>query len=167
MFVFLRFTLDTTPDAAWDALTSPAVFRQVSAPLVRVRSREKGGFPERWIDGTPHEVSLRLLGIFPLGHQRIQVSFAERPGGVRMIIDKGAGLTGFLRVMPRWDHRMAVSATDDGRTLYRDRLAVRAGLLTPLVWLSMWAFWQVRASRLKRLASTWAEPHTSQVPHTD
>jgi hypothetical protein len=92
VFVFLRFTLDTTPDAAWDALRSPAVFRQASAPLIRVRSREKGGFPGRWIDGTPHEVSLSLLGIFPLGHQRILVSLGERPGGVRMIVDKGAGL---------------------------------------------------------------------------
>ena len=120
MFVFLRFTLDTTPDAAWDALRSPAVFRKASAPLIRVRSREKGGFPDRWIDGTPHEVSLSLLGIFPLGHQRILVSLGERPGGVRMIVDKGGGLSGFLRVMPKWDHRMAVSATDDGRTLFRD-----------------------------------------------
>jgi hypothetical protein len=62
---------------------------------------------------------------------------------------------------------MAVSATDDGRTLFRDRLAVRAGLLTPLVWISMWAFWQVRGARLKKLAPTWPTPHTSQVPHTD
>ena len=167
VFVFLRFTLDTTPDAAWDALQSPAVFRKASAPLIRVRSLEKGGFPERWSEGKPHDVRLSLLGIFPIGHQRILVSLGERPGGVRMIVDKGAGLSGFLRVMPKWDHRMAVSATDDGRTLFRDRLAVRAGLLTPLVWISMWAFWQVRGARLKKLAPTWPSPHSNQVPHTD
>jgi hypothetical protein len=31
----------------------------------------------------------------------------------------------------------------------------------------MWAFWQVRGARLKKLARTWRAPGGGQVPHTD
>ena len=39
-----------------------------------------------------------------------------------------------------------------GTTLLRDRLEISAGVLTPLFWLAMWAFWQWRARGLVRLA---------------
>jgi hypothetical protein len=52
---------------------------------------------------------------------------------------------------------MAVSPSDDGRTLYRDRLDISAGMLTPLVWVGVWAFWQWRAFQLTRLAPRWRD----------
>ncbi|WP_223227641.1 hypothetical protein [Leifsonia xyli] len=48
------------------------------------------------------------------------------------------------------------SADGRQRTLYRDRLIVRAGALTPVVWYGLWAFWQWRGGRLRRLAPNWA-----------
>jgi hypothetical protein len=48
-----------------------------------------------------------------------------------------------------WRHRMAVTEQPNGRTLYRDRLDVSAGILTPLIWISLWVFWQWRALRLR------------------
>lgn len=153
--VFLRLTLDCEPDAAWKAIANPAVFTAVSAPLMRVSSREKGGFPKAWTATGPHEVSLRLLGIIPMGHQLIDVSFTERPGGVRMMIDAGKPVSGPLKIVSGWDHRMAVSAADGNKTLYRDRLVVKAGLLTPLVFIGMWTFWQIRGAKLKKFARSW------------
>ena len=50
---------------------------------------------------------------------------------------------------------MAVTRTEGDRTLYRDRLDISAGLLTPIVWLGAWAFWQWRAFQLTRLAPGW------------
>lgn len=167
MFIYLRLTLDATPDAAWEALGSPTVFRNVAAPMMRVVSKEKGGFPTRWVEGEPHTVSVRVWGVIPMGTQVIRIEYTERPGGVRMVIDRGAGRSGLLGLMPKWDHRMAVSATEDGKTLYRDRLAVRAGLLTPFAWIALWVVWQARGERLKRLARDWKAPGTGQVPHTD
>ena len=46
---------------------------------------------------------------------------------------------------------MAVSALPDGRTLYRDRLDISAGIATPFIWAAMWIMWQWRAARLRRL----------------
>jgi hypothetical protein len=33
---------------------------------------------------------------------------------------------------------------------------VKAGILTPVAWYTMWAFWQWRGMRLRQLAPTWA-----------
>jgi hypothetical protein len=155
MYVFLRLELDCSPDDAWAALGNPAVFRQVLRPLMRVRSLDKGGFPSRWDENTVHHVSMSLFGVIPMGHHSIDITYTQRPGGVRMVVDQGEPLTGILAATSVWDHRMAVSATPTGKTLYRDRLSVRAGILTVPLWIGLWALWQYRGAKLQRLARTW------------
>jgi hypothetical protein len=155
MNVLLRLTLDCEPDVAWRAIANPDVFRQVSSPLMKVTSKEPGGFPETWSADGPHEVSLKLLGLIPLGRQTIDISFTQRPGGVRMMVDSGKPLSGPLGMVKTWDHRMAISETGNQQTLYRDRLVVKAGLLTPVIFMGMWIFWQIRGAKLKRLAPSW------------
>ena len=71
------------------------------------------------------------------------------------MIDSGKPISGPLKIVSGWDHRMAVSAADGNRTLYRDRLVVKAGLLTPFIFMGMWTFWQIRGAKLKKLARTW------------
>jgi hypothetical protein len=90
-----------------------------------------------------------------MGRNSIDITYTERPGGVRMVIDQGEPLTGVLSLTSAWDHRMAVSAAPGGKTLYRDRLSVRAGILTLPLWLGLWALWQYRGARLQKLARRW------------
>lgn len=155
MNIFLRLTLDCEPDVAWEAIKRPDVFRAVSRPLLKMTSLEPMGFPKMWAGEGPHRIKISMLGIIPMGTQTIDVAFTNRPGGVRMMIDSGETLSGPLRVTHDWDHRMAVSASAGNKTLYRDRLVVKAGLLTPIVWLGLWAFWQFRSRRLTALSKTW------------
>lgn len=155
MNIYLRLTLNCTPDAAWNAIADPRVFRAVSSPILQVRSCEPDGFPEVWRELGPHRVALRLFGFVPLGTQTIDISFTERPGGVRMMIDSGEPKSGLLTVITSWDHRMAISSAPGGKTLYRDRLVVKAGVFTPVVWMSMWSFWQIRARKISRAARSW------------
>ncbi len=155
MNIFLRLELDCSPDAAWSALGNPAVFRSVLRPLMRVRSLDEGGFPSRWDETKVHHVSMSLFGVLPMGKQSIDISYTQRPGGVRMVIDQGEPLSGLLSFTKTWDHRMAVSASAGGKTLYRDRLSVRAGILTLPLWLGLWALWQYRGAKLSKLAKKW------------
>lgn len=155
MYVFLRLELDCSPDDAWDALSNPAVFRAVTRPLLRVRSLDKGGFPKRWSPTDVHYVSMSLFGVVPMGRHSIDITYTERPGGVRMVIDQGEPLSGVLARTSTWDHRMAVSAAPGGKTLFRDRLSVRAGILTIPLWLGLWALWQYRGARMQKLAKRW------------
>jgi len=157
MNIFLKLTLDCDPDAAWEAITRPEVFRAVSSPLLKMSSLEPDGFPQNWLGDGPHRVKISLFGVIPMGMQTIDVRFTDKPGGVRMMIDAGEALTGPLAITRNWDHRMAISSAPDQKTLYRDRLVVSAGLATPAIWLGMWVFWQYRASRLQTLSRSWGK----------
>jgi len=165
MRVLLKLELDCDPDAAWAALRSPDVFRQVSAPIMRFTSLDAGGFPTTWSDGE-HRLSARAFGIVPAGEQLVDIHTEERlehsshgrhqaPTPVRIVHDTGRGLTFPLTLTTQWHHRMAVSALPDGRTLYRDQLTFSAGLLSPAAWAAYWVFWQWRGLALKRLAPSW------------
>lgn len=157
MNVFLRLTLDCEPEVAWRAMSDPEVFRAVSSPLLTITSNEKGGFTQAWTGDGPHEVSMRLLGIIPIGRQTIDVSFTQRPGGVRMMKDSGTPLSGPLTSLACWDHRMAISEEGNGKTLFRDRLVVQAGVHTLFFFTGLWLFWQWRAAKIKKLASGWSK----------
>lgn len=149
MRVLLKLELDAAPDAVWRGIRSPELFRAVSAPLLAIRSREPGGFPDEWSGNGPHRVTIRALGVLPMGEQTIDAHFQERPD-VRVMHDTGRPLSGALALISHWDHTMAVSDAGGGRTLFRDRLMFRAGPLTPLLWPGFWVFWQWRALQLRR-----------------
>lgn len=154
MRVLLKLTLDCSPDAAWQAIRSPDVFRAVSRPFTTFDSLEPGGFPAEWTEGQ-HPVEGKAFGLVPVGIQIIDLSFVEPRPGVRAVVDSGRGVSGPLAVVTNWHHTMAVSATGDGRTLFRDQLKFGAGASTPFLWPAFWAFWQWRALRITALARQW------------
>lgn len=155
MHVMLKLVLDCSPDAAWRAIRSPEVFRAVSAPFTTFTSLEPDGFPESWAAGE-HPVLARAFGVVPMGEQLIDISYTRR-GDARLVHDTGGGVTGAMARIDYWHHSMAVSATTDGRTLFRDRLVFDAVPVTLLVWPAIWLFWQWRAYQLTRLARGWQE----------
>lgn len=158
MRVLLKLILDCEPDAAWRAVRSPAVFREVSSPLLEFSSLEPAGFPSIWTPGE-HPVSVRAAGLVPMGQQVIRLAMSEdRIDGVRIVRDTGYGISGPVAATTAWDHRMAIAPdpAGTGKTLYRDQLKFSAGRVSALAWPSFWAFWQWRGIRLHQLAPTWA-----------
>ncbi|HEV7812538.1 MAG TPA: hypothetical protein VGO99_06185 [Leifsonia sp.] len=163
MRVLLKFVLDCDPDAAWRALQSPTAFREVAMPWVDVRPERPGELPTVW--GTDeYRVRVRALGAIAVGTQAIRLNaVGSREPGVRILRDSGGGESGLLAAIPHLDHQMAIAPDPAGpdsegriRTLYRDKLEVHAGVLTPIAWYTLWAFWQWRGRQLRRLAPTWA-----------
>ena len=150
MRILLRAVMNCPPDAAWHLLTTPAGMRAVAAPLLDFRSLEPGGFPASWPEGS-HTLEVRALGLLPVGRQTVDIGF-ERRGDVRIVHDTGRALDWPLTLTTTWHHRMAVSGTRDGRTLFRDELRFGAGALTPVLWLGYWVFWQWRLRGIIRLA---------------
>jgi hypothetical protein len=156
MRVQLKLVLDAPPDAVWAALRSPAVLAEVAHPFFAFDPLSPRGLPRVWTEGE-HPVAARVLwGTIPVGEQVIDISFRER-GDVRIVEDAGGPVSGVLAVVTGWRHRMAVSAGPGGRTLYRDRLDISAGALTPVVWIGAWLFWQWRGFQLSRLAPRWRD----------
>lgn len=175
MRVLLKEILDCPPDAAWRAIRSPAVLREVSSPLVSMESLGDEGFPTVWESGE-HPVALRGLGLVPLGEQVVRLTLATtRPDGVRILRDTGRGVSGSLAAVTLWDHQMAIAPdpADPARTLYRDQLVFRAGPATLALWPAFWLFWQWRMRRLRQLAPTWRldlgadiwpPPNSTEIP---
>ena len=156
MRVRLKLTLHCSPDAAWRAIRSPEVFQAVSRPFTTFTSLEPDGYPQSWSEGE-HPVEAKAFGVLPMGQQVIAISFREPTPGVRAVVDNGRGVSGGLAVVRNWHHTMAVSEAPGGKTLFRDRLEFDAGLLSPLMWVVYFAFWQWRALRLKQLARHWSK----------
>lgn len=153
MHVALRFELDAYPDEVWAMLRDPLALADVVAPLILIEPVGHRRFPPTWNTERStgdHLVRLRLLGILPLGDQRIRLSTSRR-NGARILEDTGGPVSGALGLVTRWRHRMAVSPLAGGRTLYRDRLDISAGVLTPLVWIGAWLLWQYRALGIRRV----------------
>jgi hypothetical protein len=156
MRVVLRFELDAYPDEVWAMLHDPLALAEVVAPLLELEPVGHRRFPPTWTPGD-HLVRLRVLGILPVGDQVIRLSTSRR-GGARILEDSGGPVSGALGLVTGWRHRMAVSPLPGGRTLYRDRLDISAGLLTPLVWIGTWALWQYRARGIRRVVAARALP---------
>lgn len=155
MRVQLRMTLDCAPDDAWDALHDPGVFAAASFPWLTFRPLAPAVLPDRWAH-TVYPVQALLLGVLPVGEQEIRLS-ARRVGDARILEDSGGPTFGLLTLVRGWRHRMAVSPAPGGRTLFRDRLDVHAGIATPAVWFGLWLLWQWRASRIRSLARAFGE----------
>ncbi|WP_309709926.1 hypothetical protein [Pseudolysinimonas sp.] len=150
MRVVLRLELDAYPDEVWAMLQDPIALGEVVAPLIEIEPVGHRRFPPTWNSGD-HLVRLRVFGILPLGDQRIRLSTSRR-GGARILEDSGGPVSGAIGLVRHWRHRMAVSPLPDGRTLYRDRLDISAGVVTPFVWIGAWALWQFRAVGIRRVA---------------
>jgi len=151
--VQLKFRIRASADAAWTALHSPAVLTALYAPVIVVEPLTHADE-----DSLLHSaVRLRLFGLITVGTQLIGAydQVREHHGEtVRILRDSGIPLTGPLASLDVWDHRMAVSGLPDGRTLWRDRLVIGgpgSALLLPV----LWAAWQWRGLRIRRLARGW------------
>jgi hypothetical protein len=157
MRVLLKLILDCPADAAWRALRSPAVLREVVAPWLDFEPVQGEALPTTWTPG-PHRVRPLAFRRWPAGEEIVDISFPNGlPEGVRMLRDGGGAVSGPFAAFEAWDHRMAVSALPDGRTLYRDQLRASTGnpVADAALWYPTWGFWQWRGARLRALAPSW------------
>ncbi|MFD6697991.1 MULTISPECIES: hypothetical protein [unclassified Microbacterium] len=151
--VQLKFRISASADDAWAALHSPAVLTALYAPVIVVEPlthADEGSLLHS-------AVRLRLFGLITVGTQLIGAydEVREHKGEtVRILRDSGIPLTGPLSSLDVWDHRMAVSALPDGRALWRDRL-VFGGPGSLALLPVLWAAWQWRGWRIRRLARGW------------
>ena len=147
------FTIEAscTADALWDALNRPTGLVRVMGAAVRVTPVEPPELPERWPDGLSR-VRLRLLGIIPMGTQRITVSREDGPGLARTFIDSGGAQTGPLALLRVWNHRMSVEPTERGARLV-DQLEFGEGFWAVVLCVPVWLTWQLRRRGLRSLMS--------------
>ncbi|MFM7785273.1 MAG: hypothetical protein ACKPE6_11630 [Gammaproteobacteria bacterium] len=137
--------LPCTLEQAVSAVMTPRLLEYVAAPLLRFSPVDGGRFPPVWAEGS-HRVRLRLFGRLPFGEQAIVISFPPCAEGVA-IHDAGHSA-----LIPVWDHLITLVPVESG-VRYRDQLEVKAGLLTPFIWLFAQVFYRHRQRRWRRLVA--------------
>jgi hypothetical protein len=147
MIATISTTLNASADRVAQLVQRSDTLIYISGPLIRFVPIRPGRLPEVWSPGE-YRVSMRFLGILPLGEQSIRIEHrsTDQPGTFS-IRDKGGGQ--LVRV---WDHVITIGPdVAGGRTRYEDRVEVRAGLLTPFIWLFALGFYRWRQHRWKQL----------------
>lgn len=157
MLIRTETELMCTPDAAWEAMHSPAVAAELYAPVFRMQA--EGGFPERFSPGDRRIVRLLAFDRVTLGTQLIHIEDhipAGAESGARAMQDRGRPLTGPLARLTRWQHQMTVlpSSAHSGRAIWRDELSI-AGAAALCFGLVLGAMWRVRQWKIRRLARAW------------
>jgi SAM-dependent methyltransferase len=148
MKVSVRTSLPCSIDAAWEALHTPGIFRQVSAPFTTFRTEPGEDLPERFSTGTDYPVTGMAMGLIPIGRQTIYLTDHVSDWAHRSVVDSGRGESGALAALRNWRHQMSLTAREDGRVDFSDQLTASAGLLTPFAWVGLQLFWWWRKFRL-------------------
>lgn len=149
MRVEISTVLNCPAAEAWRAVSEVRLLLHVSAPLLTFKPIDPPELPEVW-EGGRFLVSMRLLGVLPMGRQwivpRVEMEDST-PGGMEFRMrDNGTG-----RLAKRWDHLITMRELPGDRTFYQDRVEVGAGVLTPLVWAFAQAFYRHRQRRWRAL----------------
>lgn len=136
--------LPCTLDQAVSQVMTTQLLRYVSYPLVFFTPVDAPHFPHTWTAGT-HWVCLTLFGFLPFGRPAIVISMPP--------VETGFALrdAGHSRLIPVWDHLITIEPIPGG-VVYRDRVEVRAGVLTPFIWVFAQVFCHHRQRRWRRLA---------------
>jgi hypothetical protein len=142
MIVDVSTRLDCTPHEAERHVRTTRLLRYIARPLIRFVPEHE--LPAEIPDKGTFRVQMYLFGVIPLGWQAIVVSFPEHAGGF-CLRDNG-----YSPLISRWDHVITIEPAA-GATLYRDRVAIEAGLLTPVIWLFAQVFYRHRQRRWREL----------------
>jgi hypothetical protein len=148
MFVERTTFLLCSAERCFAEVQTPRLMQHIASPLIRFSPIEPKSLPERW-EEKEYLVSVHLFGLLPMGRQWVNISGRDRSSDVgRFYVelrDNGHGA-----FMSKWDHLITIQASGQGCS-YTDRVEVKAGALTPLVWLFAWFFYRHRQRRWQRL----------------
>lgn len=143
--------MDAKPERVWKELHRPKLLEYVAAPLVVFNPVAPESFPERW-EEDEYRVAMLLFGVVPLGEQTICISRVrvDDADGEQFyqLRDDGTG-----QLVSLWNHQISVRETSDGKTVYTDEIEVKAGVLTPVIWLFAAIFYRHRQRRWRKLVA--------------
>lgn len=151
MTISLSTVLPVSAQVIVEQVKRPATLHYVSCPLIRFVPEQP--FPLVWQNG-PYETRMRLFNVLSLGRQIIRIELPENPATVPFRLrDNGHG-----QLANTWDHWITVSAIALDRCQYTDTVTVRAGLLTPIVWLFALGFYRWRQHRWRQFGQASFQP---------
>jgi ligand-binding SRPBCC domain-containing protein len=144
MLAHISTIFDCTAEQLWDALSRPASLRFVAAPLLHFEPLVAGDLDGEWVVGKTYALRLSLFGFLPACEHRITLVTIDQEANLIESIESGA-------LSPVWNHTIRFQPFGDGRLHYSDKIEIRAGLLTGVVWAFAQVFYRHRQRRWRTL----------------
>jgi hypothetical protein len=144
--VFARIStqLACTENELWQKLSKPRSLQFVASPILSFAPIEPGVLDGEWEVGRDYVIKLHFLKFIPLGRHTIQLVKVDRDEN--FISSRERGL-----LAPVWNHNISFQEIKPGLVSYTDEIEIRAGWLTPFIWLFAHVFYRHRQRRWKEL----------------
>lgn len=128
----------------WHKITEPKSLQFVTSPLLRFVPVQQDGLAGEWQVGVPYPLKLYFLNVIPLGRHTILLMRIDKE--TNTIVSQESGQ--LARV---WNHTISFREIAPGIVSYTDEIEIRAGWLTPAIWLFAQLFYRYRQRRWKVL----------------
>ncbi len=141
--VTVNTELPAPAEAVWRAVSTPAAFEHVAAPLIRYPAA--GSIDRPWRRNDVVEGWTFLFGIIPFSKHHLRIADLDDDAHRLTSAEHGG-------VIRTWNHVIEVERAAPGRCRYTDRIDIDAGPLTRLVAAYAHVFYRHRQRRWTRLA---------------
>ncbi len=146
MQICIKTIFKTNIKTAWQYVLLPQTLVFIANPILSFTPILPTFFPKQWEIGT-YKTKLKVFGFLPFGTHFIVI---EKPDSksedIKILIDNGYG-----QLISRWYHVITIQKINDDTCQYEDQVEIKAGILTPLIWLFAFVFYHWRQIRWKKL----------------
>jgi len=144
MFARISTRLACTEAELWQKIIEPRSLQFVASPILSFVPAEAGALDGEWQVGRPYSLKLYFMKLIPLGRHTIQLVKIDKERNI--ISSRESGM-----LAPVWNHNISFRALAPGVVSYTDEIEIRAGWLTPFIWLFAHVFYRHRQRRWKML----------------
>tara|TARA_R100001143_G_scaffold63594_1_gene73190 strand:+ start:41448 stop:41897 length:450 start_codon:yes stop_codon:yes gene_type:complete len=136
--------LNCSEDELWKKIIEPASLQFVASPILSFVPIKEGTLTGEWQVDTPYPLKLYFLKFIPLGLHTIKFVKIDRETNTIVTQENG-------HLAKVWNHIISFKEETPGVVSYSDEIEIRAGLLTPGIWLFSQLFYRHRQRRWKVL----------------
>jgi hypothetical protein len=136
--------LDCTERELWQLISRPQSLQFVASPVLGFTPLEPGALDGEWQVGREYRLQLYLFKLIPLGRHSIELVKLDQEHNSISSRERG-------RLARVWNHDIFFRETTPGRLNYTDQIEIRAGWLTPFIWVFAQLFYRHRQRRWKVL----------------
>jgi ligand-binding SRPBCC domain-containing protein len=130
----------------WEKINHPSSLQYVTSPVLKFVPENEELLKKQWALNTPYPLRLYLFGLIPLGIHRITLKVIDRDKNLIKSQENGT-------LAKVWNHTIHFHENEDGQVHYTDSIEIKAGVLTPLIWLFAQYFYRHRQKRWRQLLS--------------
>ncbi len=139
-------SLPCTESELWEKINHPASLQYVTSPVLKFVPENADLFKKKWAMNTPYKLRLYLFGFIPMGMHNITLKVIDRDKNLIRSQENGS-------LAKVWNHSIHFQENEDGRVHYTDSIEIKAGILTPVIWLFAHYFYRHRQKRWRQLLS--------------